>query len=142
MKNLQFQIGNIDRLPEIAKEMLHFAAGAKVFALYGQMGAGKTTLIKELCRQLGSNDNFSSPTYSIVNEYLIDGKPEKIYHIDLYRVKSIAEAYDAGIEEYISGRDYCFIEWPEIIGQLLPHPFIKIELSIENNMREIRILVT
>ena len=105
------------------------------------MGTGKTTLIKEICRQLGSTDNFSSPTYSIVNEYLIGGSNQKIYHIDLYRLKNIEEALAIGIEEYISGDSYCFIEWPGLIEQLLPPNTVKVDIKFENNMREISIFM-
>lgn len=90
---------------------------------------------------LGSNDNFSSPSYSIVNEYLIDGSSRKIYHIDLYRLKNVDEALAIGIEDYISGNNYCFIEWPGIIENLLPEDVINVSITHHDNMREISIFM-
>jgi len=146
VKTLQISNASIEQLPDVAKRILQFAnqviQGANcVFAFYGEMGAGKTTLIKEMCRQLGSSDNFSSPTYSIVNEYQIGENESKIYHIDLYRLKNIDEALAIGIEEYINGESYCFIEWPQLIEQLLPVNTVKVEIKFEDNTREISIFM-
>ncbi len=146
MKKLQISDTTIEQLADIATRILQFAATDtptqnRVFAFKGEMGTGKTTLIKEICHQLGSTDNFSSPTYSIVNEYLITGSDEKIYHIDLYRLKNIEEALAIGIEEYISGDNYCFIEWPRLIEQLLPPNTVKVDIKFEDNMREISIFM-
>ena len=118
-----------------------FAEERKVFAFHGQMGTGKTTIIKQLCRQLGSHDNFSSPSYSIVNEYLIEPAAGKIYHIDLYRLKDLEEALAIGIEDYISGEHYCFIEWPELIEALLPADVVNVEITQQDDMREISIFM-
>lgn len=112
-----------------------------MFAFHGEMGSGKTTIIKQLCILLGSHDNFSSPSYSIVNEYLVEGTTEKIYHIDLYRLKNIDEALAIGIEEYITGESYCFIEWPELIEALLPTDVINVSIKPEDNVREISIFM-
>ncbi len=128
----------IDQIPALANSILQFAKEERLFVFIGQMGSGKTTLIKELCKQLGSNDNFSSPTYSIVNEYLKVGE-EKIFHLDLYRLNSIEEALDLGIEDYISGEHYCFIEWPELIAPLLPVGLIKVEIKQKDNTRFITV---
>jgi len=106
------------------------------------MGAGKTTLIKELCKALGSSDQFSSPTYSVVNEYKIPSKDLSIYHIDLYRLNEIGEALDIGIEEYINENDYCFIEWPELIEPLLPKHCVHVEIKSNENKREIAIFMS
>ncbi len=149
MKNFEISVSDIEQLPEVAKTILQFSKGRKVFAFYAEMGTGKTTLIKELCRQLGSHDNFSSPTYSIVNEYLIsplttNHSPfaiSKIYHIDLYRIKNIQEAIEIGIEDYISGNSYCFIEWPELIEHLLPHDAVKISIKSDGNIRNVSIFI-
>jgi len=122
-----------DELPEAAKELLDFCKYEKVFAIYGKMGAGKTTFIKALCKELGSEDSFSSPTFSIVNEYAAH-KP--IYHMDLYRVKDIQEAMDIGVEEYLFSGNYCFIEWPEVIGPVLPDEAVNVK--IETDATEIR----
>ena len=139
MKTLQQTITTTEQLPELAKAILDFSAGRKVFAFHGQMGTGKTTIIKQLCRDLGSLDSFSSPSYSIVNEYLIEPGREKIYHIDLYRLKSIEEALALGIEDYIAGDSYCFIEWPELIERLLPADVVNVSITQEDDMREISI---
>jgi tRNA threonylcarbamoyladenosine biosynthesis protein TsaE len=128
-------------IPGAAQKVIALTLGRKVFALYGPMGAGKTTLVKEICRQLGSNDSFSSPTYSIVNEYLVTKHFDKIYHIDLYRLKNMEEALIIGIEDYLDGQRYCFIEWPEIIESLLPPDTVKIEMKVENNVRELTIFM-
>lgn len=101
------------------------------------MGAGKTTLIKELCKQLGSEDNFSSPTYSIVNEYT--SPKGKLYHMDCYRLKSMEEALNIGIEDYLNGEHYCFVEWPELIEQFLPADVIKISIRTTENIRNVSI---
>ena len=120
MKTFEQTISSLTELPELSNAILQFSEGRKVFAFHGEMGSGKTTIIKQLCSQLGSQDNFSSPSYSIVNEYLIEGSREKIYHIDLYRLKNLEEALAIGIEDYITGESYCFIEWPDLIESLLP----------------------
>lgn len=146
MKNLEISVLSVEELPNVVLSILKFAGDKKVFALYGDMGAGKTTLIKEICKQLGSADSFSSPTYSIVNEYVLSKKSEdgseiqdKIYHIDLYRLKKIEEAIEVGIEDYISGEFYCFIEWPELIERVLPDDIVKIEMKPDGNLRNLSI---
>ncbi|MCX6200135.1 MAG: tRNA (adenosine(37)-N6)-threonylcarbamoyltransferase complex ATPase subunit type 1 TsaE [Bacteroidetes bacterium] len=143
MKNLEISVLSVDELPNVARSILKFAEDKKVFALYGDMGAGKTTLIKEICKQLGSADSFSSPTYSIVNEYLMNEDEskirDKIYHIDLYRLKKIEEAIEVGIEDYLTGESYCFIEWPELVERLLPDDIVKIEMKPDGNLRNLSI---
>lgn len=102
------------------------------------MGAGKTTLIKSLCKYLGSNDNITSPTFAIVNEYT--GKNGSIYHFDFYRLKTQTEALDIGFEEYLYSGNYCFIEWPEKIPDLLPNKYISIKIeALDNNLRQITV---
>jgi tRNA threonylcarbamoyladenosine biosynthesis protein TsaE len=91
----------------------------KVFAFYGELGAGKTTLIRAICKQLGVEEEISSPTYNIVNEYIAG--EQKVFHFDLYRVKDAEELFDIGFEEYLSSGNICLIEWPEIAENLLPH---------------------
>ena len=95
------------------------AGDIRVWLFIGDMGAGKTTLIKAICQQLGTTDDLSSPTYALVNQYGIPGQPDRIYHLDLYRLRDIEEALDIGIEDYLLGGDYCLIEWPQIIEPLL-----------------------
>ena len=111
-----------------------------MFAWYAQMGAGKTTLIKEICRQLGSSDHFSSPTYSIVNEYRIS-EQTKIYHIDLYRLKDVEEALSIGIEDYLYSNYYCFVEWPELVEHLLPEDTVKVTINSDGNIRNVSIFI-
>jgi tRNA threonylcarbamoyladenosine biosynthesis protein TsaE len=134
-------ITDINRLPELCKAILKFAGGRKVFAFHGEMGSGKTTIIKALCGELGSHDSFSSPSYSIVNEYLVEPGKEKIYHIDLYRLKSLDEALAIGIEEYMNGDSYCFIEWPDLVEGLLPENVVEVTITHEDNTREIAIFM-
>ncbi len=139
VNNLELSIRGIDQLPAVAKDILRLATGKRVFAFYAEMGAGKTTLIKEICKQLGSHDNFSSPTYSIVNEYSVENSFSKIFHIDCYRLKNLEEALSIGMEEYMNGDEYCFIEWPELVEQLLPDDVVKISIRTDENVRNVSI---
>ena len=141
MKNHEITVAGINELSDAAKQILEFAKGKKVLAFYGDMGTGKTTLIKEFCRQLGSDDNFSSPTFSIVNEYSIPASPEKIYHIDLFRLKNIEESVAAGVQEYIDSGNYCFIEWARLIEPLLPDDAVKISMACDGNVRNLSIFI-
>lgn len=118
-------INNIDELSAVAQQLLTFANGEKFFIFEGEMAAGKTTLIKSLCAALGVTEVVSSPTFSIVNEY--EGP---IYHFDFYRLKNLQEAYDLGYEEYFYSGDYCLIEWPSKVEELLPENYIKVEIEI------------
>jgi len=119
---------NLETLSEAARHLLEAFAEERFFAFYGQMGAGKTTLIKELCTALGSSDNVCSPTFAIVNEYL-SGEGEPIYHFDFYRINNISETYDIGYEEYFYSGYYCFTEWTEKVEPLLPESYVKVEIS-------------
>lgn len=139
VKNLEISVADVRQLSVVAKDILHFAGSKKVFALYAEMGSGKTTLIKEICKQLGSLDNFSSPTYSIVNEYSIEASSAKIFHIDCYRLKNLEEALAIGMEEYAEGENYCFIEWPELVETLLPDDVVKISIRTDENVRNVSI---
>lgn len=116
-------------LPEVAKVLLQQAGNKNIWCFHGEMGTGKTTLIKEICKQLGVLDAMSSPTFSIVNEY-IDDAGESIYHFDFYRLKAENEALDIGIEDYFYSDSYCFIEWPEKIPSLLPEGHLKININL------------
>jgi tRNA threonylcarbamoyladenosine biosynthesis protein TsaE len=116
-------------LPSAAKEILGCTSGHKLLAFYGSMGAGKTTIIRAICRILGVEDNVTSPTFTIVNEYKTN-KNEIIYHIDFYRIKKAEEVFDFGIEEYFSSGSYCFMEWPELIGGILPSETAKIKITV------------
>jgi tRNA threonylcarbamoyladenosine biosynthesis protein TsaE len=124
-------VKNIGELKSAAEELIQFAGKGKIFLFYGDMGAGKTTFIKSLCECLGTRENVTSPTFSIVNEY--QGTSAKIYHFDFYRLKKQDEALDMGYEEYFYSGNYCFIEWPEKIPDLLPDHYIRINIRILSN---------
>lgn len=115
---MEFDLKNIDQLQAFAKEIIDNFPSDRIFLFYGSMGAGKTTIINALCEYLQVEDNTSSPTFSIVNEYKSPIGP--IYHFDFYRLKSEEEALDLGYEDYFYSNNYCFIEWPENIPNLLP----------------------
>jgi len=114
-------------LPDVAKKILNTCQNRKIFAFYGNLGTGKPTLIKALCRELGAEDELSSPTFAIANVYR--GR-EDIYHLDMYRINKPEEAIEIGIEEYLDGQHYCFIEWPEIIEGMLPPETVKVRIKI------------
>jgi tRNA threonylcarbamoyladenosine biosynthesis protein TsaE len=129
---------SLDELTEVAKSVITFAGTNKLWLFYGEMGSGKTTLIKEICDLLKVEENVSSPTYSIVNEYQND-EGEIFYHFDFYRIKNEGEAFDIGYEDYFFSGNYCFVEWPEKIPNLIPEGSFKIAISIlENNSRLIQ----
>ncbi len=128
-------VSDLAKLPEAAKIILSDIGNHRVVALFGKMGAGKTTLIKAFCNVLGVEDVVSSPTFALVNEY-ISGKGEPVFHFDFYRIESIEEVYDIGYEEYIYSGHFCFIEWPEMMMELLPETFVY--LSIEETGDGIR----
>ena len=127
-------IESIDQIREAAKEFVAQMGENKVFAFYGKMGAGKTTFIKAICEELGVEDVINSPTFAIVNEYL-DGKGEPIYHFDFYRIKKESEAYDIGFEDYVYSGNLCFMEWPELIEDLLPEDAVKVMIEEEDDGR-------
>tara|TARA_B100000579_G_scaffold434931_1_gene457004 strand:- start:678 stop:1106 length:429 start_codon:yes stop_codon:yes gene_type:complete len=135
--NLSFVIKNENELDEIAQQLLK-KCNLKIFLFYGEMGVGKTRLIKSLCKGLDVLDVVSSPTFSIVNQYL-NKNNDFIYHFDFYRTNNKEEIFDIGYEEYIYSSSYCFIEWPEKIESLLPNNYIKIEMILDGNNRKINI---
>lgn len=126
----------LEQLPEVAAELLQFASSQKIFCLHGEMGAGKTTFVKELSKTLGVCDEVQSPTFSIVNEYkAASGDP--VFHFDFYRLKRLEEAYDIGYEDYVFSGHYCFIEWPEKVESLLNFAKADIFITSEINTRTI-----
>lgn len=133
MAKLEIDISDISTLPEACKKLIEFAGNIKVFTFNGEMGAGKTTFIKELCKTLGSKDNFSSPSYSIVNEY--HSSTGKLFHFDFYRVIDAEELFDLGLEDYIESGNYCFIEWPDLAETFLPIPYLTIIIQQNQNNR-------
>ena len=112
-----------------AAEFLEKIQGHKIILFEGEMGAGKTTFISEVCRQLGCTDDIGSPTFSLVNEY-IDGEGNPVYHFDLYRIESPAEVLDIGAEEYFDSGSICFVEWPDRLGSLTPEGALPVTLSV------------
>ena len=135
MDQLKLDISDAAVLPYACKRLIEFAGDVKVFAFNGEMGVGKTTFIKELSKILDSKDDFSSPTYSIVNEY--SSQKGKIFHFDLYRLKDTEELLDIGFEEYVNSGNYCFIEWPQLAEPLLPVPYVRIVINQNENNRYI-----
>lgn len=131
---LERQFDTTAQLPEVAQSLLKEFPEERFFAFFGKMGVGKTTLIKELCAQLGVQDNVCSPTFAIINVYSAgDGSP--IYHFDFYRLKKAEEAYDIGYEEYFYSGEYCFTEWTEKVEELLPDHYVRVEIAEENGVR-------
>lgn len=129
-----------NQLPTLATEMLALAGDRRVWLFYGEMGSGKTTLIKAICACLDVKDLVSSPTFSIVNEYLAGD--DKVFHFDFYRIKSEAEAYDIGTEDYFYSGSYCFVEWPGKVPSLIPPSAVTVHIqSDENECRTIAISV-
>jgi len=123
-------------LPAAAKKILQYTSGHNLLAFYGSMGAGKTTIIKAICRILGAGDIVTSPTFTMVNEYKTNND-KIIYHIDFYRIKKAEEVFDFGIEEYFSSGSYCFMEWPELIGGILPSETVKIKITVGDKEQRI-----
>jgi tRNA threonylcarbamoyladenosine biosynthesis protein TsaE len=129
---------NLDQITEVAQNIMALNL-EKIVLFKGEMGAGKTTLIKHICTALGVTSNSSSPTFSIVNEYETASK-ELIYHFDMYRLKNQQEALDFGFEDYLYSGNYCFIEWPENIADLIPEKCSTIQISIiDSNTRNISV---
>lgn len=116
-------------LPEAVKHLLKLFPDKRLFAFYGSLGSGKTTIIKAICNELGADGNVSSPSFTIVNEYRT-ASGETLYHIDFYRIRKQEEVYDFGIEEYLYSGSYCFMEWPELIGEILPPATIRIRINV------------
>lgn len=136
---MEFKNISLSDLPKVADELLKNNS-SKIILFYGEMGAGKTTFIKEICKKLGVSDTISSPTFSIVNEYLTSSG-QTIYHFDFYRLNNESEALDIGTEEYFYSGNLCLIEWPEKINSLLPDNAIKVYLSENSNdTRNIKII--
>lgn len=128
---------SLDDLREAAQGLLNAFRERRVFAFTGNLGAGKTTLIKELCGLLGVNDHMSSPSFAIVNEYHTQqGMP--VYHFDLYRLKRPEEALDIGFEEYVYSGHYCFIEWPEMAAEFIPDDAVHVNITDNAGVRIIQ----
>ena len=126
---MQINVASTEALPEAARTFVRAIDQATVFAFYGKMGAGKTTFIKAVCEELGVTDVVNSPTFSIVNEYRSDTTGELIYHFDFYRIQRLEEVYDMGYEDYFYSGALCFIEWPELVEELLPGDAVKVQIE-------------
>ena len=139
---MEIKIKSIDTIRESAREFIKNIGEHKVFAFYGKMGAGKTTFVKAICEELGVEDVITSPTFAIVNEYTISSWPsaisqqpttDSIFHFDFYRIKKLEEVYDMGYEDYFYSGALCFIEWPELIEDLLPEDAVKVVIDVNEN---------
>lgn len=126
---MRIEIPSIDKLQEAARQFVRQMGDARVFAFYGRMGAGKTTFIKAVCRELGVEDVITSPTFALVNEYTAgDGSP--VFHFDFYRVRSLEEVYDMGYEDYVYSGALCLMEWPELVEGLLPGDAVSVTIHV------------
>lgn len=133
------EISSQRELPLVAKLVIERSGGRGVVAFYGEMGAGKTTLIKEICAQLGITDTVTSPTFALVNRYETE-EGEPVFHFDFYRIDDVREAFDMGYEEYFYSGALCLVEWPEKIDQLIPEDAMRVEIEVTgDNSRLIKI---
>ncbi|MGB0403558.1 MAG: tRNA (adenosine(37)-N6)-threonylcarbamoyltransferase complex ATPase subunit type 1 TsaE [Salibacteraceae bacterium] len=138
MKSKVWISRSVEDLAEIAIDFTNYFSAEKVILFVGKMGAGKTTFIKNLCSAWGVKDDVSSPTFSLVNEYLI-GNDEKIFHFDFYRIEEEVEAFDIGFEEYIESGNRCLIEWPDRVEGLLPDDFLLVTIKEADGERTIEV---
>ena len=137
---MEIKINSLDNIREAAKQFIAAMEENTVFAFYGKMGAGKTTFIKAICEELGVTDVINSPTFAIVNEYRSDETGELIYHFDFYRIKKLDEVYDMGYEDYFYSGALCFIEWPELVEEVLPGDAVKVTIEeVEDGTRSVRL---
>lgn len=127
---MEIKIASLEEIGTAAKQFVLAMGEKKVFAFYGKMGVGKTTFIKAVCEELGVKDVINSPTFAIVNEY-VDGQGEPIYHFDFYRIKKEQEVLDIGYEDYVYSGYVCFMEWPELIENLLPDDTVRVVIEEE-----------
>ena len=136
---MEIKINTLAEIGDAAKQFIAAMGNSRVFAFYGKMGAGKTTFVKAVCEALGVDDVITSPTFAIVNEYESRTTGESIYHFDFYRIKKLEEVYDMGYEDYFYSGNLCFLEWPELIEELLPEDACKVTIEeTENGTRVVR----
>ena len=132
---MDIKITDIEHIREAAREFIAHIDDHRVFAFYGKMGAGKTTFVKAICEELGVDDVITSPTFAIINDYSIGNvqrstfNVQRIYHFDFYRIKKLEEVYDMGYEDYFYSGALCFIEWPELIEEILPDDAIRVSIT-------------
>jgi tRNA threonylcarbamoyladenosine biosynthesis protein TsaE len=130
-----------ESLDDIARQLLDAFPDKRIFAFYGEMGAGKTTFIKALCRALHVSDVTSSPSFGLIHEYHT-GEGNSVFHFDFYRIETVEEVFDIGYEEYMFSGDYCFLEWPEMVESILPEDTVRLAISVaEGGIRELQELV-
>ena len=129
---MKITIDSLDNIRAAAREFIKNMGNSHVFACYGKMGAGKTTFIKAICEELGVEDVITSPTFAIVNDYTA-GDGRHIYHFDFYRIKKLDEVYDMGYEDYFYSDSLCFLEWPELIEELLPSDAVKVTITQQDD---------
>lgn len=126
---MKISIKSLDSIHEAAREFIKNMGTGHVFAFYGKMGAGKTTFIKAVCEELGVDDVITSPTFAIVNDYTSSKDDSHIFHFDFYRIKKLEEVYDMGYEDYFYSGSLCFVEWPELIEDILPGDAVKVTIT-------------
>ena len=134
---ITIKIQDIEHIREAAREFIEHIGDRRVFAFYGKMGAGKTTFVKAICEELGVDDVITSPTFAIINEYTTPltthHSPLTIYHFDFYRIKKLEEVYDMGYEDYFYSGALCFIEWPELIEEILPDDAVRVSITEQDD---------
>lgn len=130
METKTFEIDSVEALSQVTDLLLSWRDKSDIIAFYGPMGAGKTTLIKNLCHRMGVTDEVNSPTFALVNEYLTEN--DSIFHFDFYRIKRLEEVFDIGYEDYFYSGRLCLLEWPELIDPLMPEHFVKVEIALGN----------
>ena len=131
-EEMEIRITDIEHIREAAREFIEHIGDRRVFAFYGKMGAGKTTFVKAICEELGVNDVITSPTFAIINEYT-SAKDDTIFHFDFYRIKKLEEVYDMGYEDYFYSGALCFIEWPELIEEILPDDAVRVSITEQDD---------
>ena len=141
MLQKEIEINSVEELSQVSEYLLGLREESDIIAFYGPMGAGKTTLIKNLCHRMGVTDEVNSPTFAIVNEYVTE-ESESVYHFDFYRIKKLEEVYDIGYENYFYSGNLCLLEWPEMIEPLMPEKFIRVDIALGDTDDSRKIVVS
>ncbi len=141
MSTKEFHVNGVDELGQVAEYLISLRNESDIIAFYGPMGAGKTTLIKNLCHKMGVTDEVNSPTFAIVNEY-VTMEGESVYHFDFYRIKKLEEVYDIGYDNYFYSGNLCLLEWPEMIDPLMPDRFIRVDIALGETDDSRKIIVS